>query len=51
VSDGTRLASVRQQAMSAQSSGMRGVPHFVIGTRELHGAQSPAALREALLGA
>jgi predicted DsbA family dithiol-disulfide isomerase len=49
--DTGRLASVRQRASSAQSAGMRGVPHFVIGTRELHGAQSLEALREAMLGA
>lgn len=49
--DAARLASVRQLATAAQSGGVRGVPHFVIGARELHGAQSPEALREAMQGA
>ena len=34
---------------SARPSGIRGVPHFVIGARELHGAQAPEALRDAML--
>jgi predicted DsbA family dithiol-disulfide isomerase len=51
VRDAARLGAVRQQASSAQAGGMRGVPHFVIGARELHGAQSPEALREAMLSA
>lgn len=49
--DPALLASVRQQAASAQTTGVRGVPHFVIGSRSLHGAQPPEALREAMQGA
>lgn len=42
------LAAVQAEAQSAGSTGVRGVPHIVIGERVLRGAQPPAAVHQAL---
>ena len=49
--DAARLAAVRQAADAASRSGIRGVPHFVIGGQPLHGAQSPEAMQAAIAAA
>lgn len=51
VTDPERLARVRSAASVAAQRGIGGVPHFVIGGRALHGAQSPEALRNAIRAA
>jgi len=48
VTDDHLVAQVRKEALAASSSGINGVPHFVFGSKVLHGAQSPEALRAAL---
>ncbi len=42
------IGSVRRRAAEASARGITGVPHFVIGGRELHGAQGPDELRAAI---
>lgn len=51
VTDPQRLADVRRRAEEASRSGVRSVPRFVIGGRVIEGAQSPDALRDAIVAA
>jgi predicted DsbA family dithiol-disulfide isomerase len=51
IEDPAAVAVVRRGAAEATARGIDGVPHFVIGARTLHGAQSPEALAEALSAA
>lgn len=48
VTDPARIAAVRAEAEQANVRGIRGVPHFVIGGRDLHGAQDKITFRAAL---
>lgn len=46
--DPQRIAATRALAAQAQESGIRGVPHVIIGGKALHGAQPVEALRKAI---
>lgn len=51
VTDPERLADVRRKSEEAGRAGVQSVPRFVIGGRVLSGAQSPDALRDAIVAA
>lgn len=49
--DAARREATRAEALAAANQGITGVPHFVIGTQQLNGAQSPEALAAAVRAA
>lgn len=48
LNDPARRAAARAEAAATTTSGITGVPHFVIGGQALNGAQSPQALAAAI---